>query len=336
MTQLTLDKTDLAQQIADDLIEQLDLYYSLPELYDNELDAQIHRWYCDAPNVYPKRPYFSPSAADACSRELYYKAIKAPKDSFRRQPHQGRWVEIGTHVGSIIQRTILAMERNLEDATGVSPRFRFERTEKGEPLFEEFSKRNTKITHKGKTFYLYGACDGVMEYTTEDGEKIRVGLEVKSKQGTPAKTTPYSMKHAEVKHVKQCYLYSEMFNLDYYVILYVNTAHKGWTLSAEDYKKNPDIRAFGFHITDEDREEVYDKLVSVLESVERKQPPTLDLNKFTFNNYKEAIAKDMSQEEFARIEDYARRVSYSSLPAPEKANVRRAYEQLKLLREAGE
>lgn len=321
-----------AQQIADDLIEQLDVWYSLPETFDNELDTQIHRWYSEAPNVFPRRPYFSPSAATACPRELYYKAKRAPKDSFRKQPHQGRWQEIGTSVGDMIQRTILAMERNLEEKSGVSPRFRFERNEDGTPMFEEFAKKNHQVKFAGKSFYLFGTCDGIMEYRTDEGEKVRVGLEIKSKQTSAAKTSEYSMRGPEEKHVKQCVCYAEMYNVDYYVILYVNTSHKTWTYSEEDYAKNPDIRAFGIEITGDMKADVFNYFVDVLESVEQGEPLPLDLDKFTFNSYKEAIAKDLTEEEMTELRQQAQRIVNSSLPSFKKNGARESIELLERLR----
>lgn len=324
----------LAQQIADDLIEQLDEWYSLPETFDNALDTQIHRWYSEAPNVFPKRPYFSPSAATACPRELYYKAKRAPRDNFRKQPHQGRWQEIGTNTGDIIQRTVLAMERNLEAKAGISPRFRFERTAKGEPMFEEFAKKNHPVTFAGKSFYLFGAPDGIMEYRTDDGELVRVGLEVKTKQTTPARTSDYSMRGPDDSHVQQAVCYAEMYGVDYYVILYVNTAHKGWNMSEEDYAKNPDIRAFGIHVTGDMKAEVFSHFVDVLEAVEANEPPTLDLDKFTFNGFKQAIAADLTEEEMAELRKQASRVQNSSLPAFRKNSVREAIRQIENLREA--
>lgn len=332
MTILNEGKRILAQKIADDLIEQLDLWYSLPETWDNELDTQIHKWYSEAPKTFPKRPYFSPSAADACSRELYYKQKRYPKDSFRKQPHQGRWTEIGTNVGDMIQRTILAMERNLEDKTDVSPRFRFIKNEDGTPMFEQFAAKNHRVTHEGKSFYLYGMPDGIMEYYSEDGERLRVGLEIKSKQTTPARTSLYSMKEPEAKHVKQCVLYGEMYDVDMYVILYVNTAHKGWTMDDEDYRKNPDMRAFGIYIDPTEKLDSYDKFVKVLEAVTANEPPALDYDRFLFNNYKQTIAKEMSEEEFEQVKEYCKRIAKSQLPGPKKTRIVDIYMTLKELR----
>lgn len=325
----------LAQQIADDLVAELDLFHSLPEVFDNELDRQIHEWYANAPTVYPKRPYFSPSAANACPRELYYKAKRAPRDESRRQPHQARWASIGTRVGDQIQHDILSIERNLEDKTGVSPRFRFERNDDGTPMFEEFAKKNHRVNYAGKTFYLYGAPDGIMTYRTDDGELIRVGLEIKTKQTTPARTSEYSMRGPDESHVKQVTCYAEMYDVDYYVILYVNTAHKSWSMTEEEYASNPDIRAFGIYVTGEMKADVFDYFVDVLDSIEKDEPMPLDLDKWEFNGYKTAIAQDLTDEELAELEREVKRVARSGLPEYQKRSMLEAYNEIIALRESG-
>jgi CRISPR/Cas system-associated exonuclease Cas4 (RecB family) len=303
------------QDIADDLVRHLDEWYSAPETWDNELDTMIHEWYANAKNVWPKRPYFSPSAANDDPRGLYYKALRAEKDAFKKPPYQGRWQAIGTAIGDVIQRDILAMERNLENSTGMRPRFRFERAKTGEPMFEDFAKKNKKVVHNGYTFYLYGTCDGIMEYANpETGEVIRVGLEVKSKQTSAAKTSFYSMREPDEKHVKQCQMYGEMYNVDYYIILYVNTSKKTWTYKEGDYEKNPDIRAFGFEITQEDKEEVFDYLTEIQQAVIDMDPPELDPSKWAFNNYKTIIALEMTEEDVEEVRRKKNRAMRSRLP----------------------
>ncbi|WP_079516561.1 hypothetical protein [Rossellomorea marisflavi] len=303
------------QAIADDLIRHLDEWYSLPEVWDNELDRQIHEWYADPPQVWPKRPYFSPSSADADPRELYYKQLRSQKDVERKQPHQGRWTHLGTLVGDMIQRTVLAMERNMKKKAAFPSRFRFLRTKDGRPMFEDFAKKNVRVTHGGRTFYLYGTCDGIMEYAhPETGEILRVGLEVKSKQTTSAKTSLYSMREPEEKHKKQCFVYGEMYEVDYYIILYVNTAKKSWEVDEEDYQKSPDIRAFGFEITQEDKDEVFDYFVSVLDAVNDMSPPPLKPDKWTFNNFKSIIALEMTEDEIDEVRRLKNRAIRSRLP----------------------
>jgi CRISPR/Cas system-associated exonuclease Cas4 (RecB family) len=296
-------------EIAQQFTQELDRWYSLPEQYDNELDTQIHRWYSNPPQVWPKRPYFSPSNSKACPRELYVKAKRAKKDSFPKPPYQGRWQEIGTAIGDVIQRTVLAMERKLPGC-----RFRVERNDDGTPLFEDFAKRNHEVIHNGQKFYLYGTCDGIMQYINDDGEVIRVGLEVKSKQSTPAKTSLYSFKEAEEGHRKQCVAYSIMYNVDYYIILYVNTAKKAWVMSDEDYEATPDIRAFGFEITNADRQELLDNFAEIAKCINNDTPPALDLSRWTFNNFKTACAQSLSDEEFAILKAQVKRMQRSGLP----------------------
>ena len=306
--------TDLTTQIEGDLIALLDDWFSLPEVWDNELDRQIHEWYANAPTVYPKRPYFSPSSLGSCPRELYVKAKGAPRDDFRKPPHQSRWAKLGTLGGELIQREMLAIERNYEKLTGNVPRFRFVRNPDGTPMFEDFAKKNVLVEMDGEKFYLYGAPDGIMEYITDDGEKIRVGLEVKSKQTTPAQTSLYSMKKPDSSHARQIVAYAHMFGCEYYVILYVNYAKKAWFMTEEEYEKNPDLRAFCARVTDDHKRIVFRKAVEVTRAVRENKPPKLDLDAWTFNNYKRACALDLSEEELNELRREVYMARHSSLP----------------------
>ncbi|WP_096436543.1 hypothetical protein [Alteribacter populi] len=317
-----------SQEIADKLIEQLDEWYSLPEAWDNDLDRQIAKWYADAPNVWPKRPYFSPSAATACPRSLYFKAKRAKKDAFPKPPYQGRWQAIGTAIGTTTQRDILAMERNMPGCP-----FRFERTERGEPMFEDFAKKNTEITHNGRTFYAYGTCDGILEYIDpETGEVTRVGLEIKSKQTTAAQTGFYKMSEPNEKHVKQCAVYSDMYNVDYYVILYVNASKKSWEYPEGEYEKSPDIRAFGLTFSQADKAAIYDRFADILSAVEAGTPPPLSIEDWTFNGFKTACAESLTDEELSQIERTVSQVKRSRLPDYVKANYIRALAEIEALR----
>ncbi len=289
----------------------------------------IHEWYANPPQVWPKRPYFSPSNSKACPRELYVKAKRAKKDSFPKQPHQGRWQEIGTAIGDVIQRTVLAMERNLPDCP-----FQFERTDDGRPVFEDFAKKNHRIDHNGQTFYLYGTCDGIMQYIdTDTGEIIRVGLEIKSKQTTPARTSLHSMKEAEESHRKQCVAYSIMYDVDYYIILYVNAAKKSWVVSEDEYETTPDIRAFGFEITDADRAELLDNFAGITQAISEGNPPKLDLTRWTFNNFKTACAESLTDEEYDEIKATVRRYLKSNLSDRQKQAYYDAFDFIKDVRE---
>lgn len=331
---------DLTTQIEGDLIALLDDWFSLPETFDNELDAQIAKWYANPPQVWPRRdyPYFSPSALGSCPRELYIKAKygNKVKDKRRQQPHQGRWQKLGTLGGDLIQRELLAIERNYERLTGNVPRFRFARNADGTPMFEEFAKKNKLVEQDGEKFYLYGAPDGIMEYLTDDGEIIRVGLEIKSKQTTPAQTSLHTMRAPDSGHARQVVAYAHMYDVEYYVILYVNYAKQRWFMTDEEYEKTPDIRAFCARITDEHKREVFSKAVEVTRAVREGIPPKLDLDEWTFNNFKEACAKDLSEEEVEELRQQVERAKYSSLPQWQINGYVRAFEEIEELRKGAE
>lgn len=305
-------KHALAMRIADELATLLNDWHSKPEFYDNELDAQIHKWYSDPPKVTPKYPYFSPSAAGADFRELYEKQIGSKKDKQRQRAYQGRWKRIGTAIGDVIQRDILFIEKHAEEILGYPSRFRFARTDKGEPMFEEFAMVCKEIHHRGKIFYLYGTCDGILEYITDDGEIVRVGLEIKSKQTTYAKTGGYSMKDAEDKHVDQTKVYSNMYDVDFYVVMYVNASKKAWDMTDEDEIKYPDLRTFGFYFDREDKEEPLNRFADILDAVEQRTPPLPDLSKWAFNSFKTAIAESLTDEEISFLRKQVEHVLRSS------------------------
>src|SRR5690606_15075324 len=319
----------------------LDEWHSLPEAWDNALDAQIAKWYANPPQVWPERDYayYSPSAATICPRELYMKAIRAKKDVRKVQPHQSRWQKIGTVIGDMIQREILAIERNFEKLTGNVPRFTFVKNPDGTPMFEDFAKTNALVEHNGEKFYLYGTPDGIMTYVTDDGEVIRVGLEIKSKQTTPARTSLHSMRAPEESHVKQTIAYSHMYAkdgkpIDYYIILYVNAAKQSWAMTDDQYAKTPDIRAFCIEITDEDRNVLFDRLAEINRAIRTNEAPKLSLEDWTFNNYKTACARDLTDEEFDELKALVRRMLKSGLPDWKKQQYYDAFEFIKSVREA--
>ncbi|MGN7387761.1 hypothetical protein [Sporosarcina sp. SAFN-015] len=318
--------TGLSAQIEGDLIALLDDWFSLPEVFDDALDSQIHAWYVSPPKVWPQKPYFSPSSLGSCPRELYLKAKGAKRDNFRRPPHQARQAKMGTLTGDMIQRELLFIEKHYERLTGNAPRFRFLRDEQGRPRFEEFAKANVKVTHNGETFYLSGAPDGIMEYITDDGEAIRVGLEIKSKASTAAKTSHYSMREPDASHRQQATAYARMFGCSYYVVLYLNLAKKGWFMSDEDYAKTPDLRAFCLRITDEDIAQVLDKPAYVTRCVREGTPPPLSLDDWTFNGFKTACALDLTDDEFAELIEVNHRAQHSNMSASKKRDYAAAIE----------
>lgn len=213
----------------------------------------------------------------------------------------------------MIQEQVLLMEHHLENLTQVKPKFKFVRNEYQEPMFEEFAYNKTLIKDR---YYLMGTTDGIMHFKDDKtGETIKVGLEVKSKQTSYSQTGNFSMKEADPKHKLQTVAYSIMYEVDYWIIVYVNGSKKSWNMNEEDFAKYPDVRAFGHYVTQDMKDELLAKFDGILDAVENNDPPKLDLTKWTFNNYKKACALDLSQEEFVELIEEGIKITKSNLPA---------------------
>ncbi|WP_235615913.1 hypothetical protein [Brevibacillus reuszeri] len=320
----------------------MNAWHSAPEVYDDALDAQIHKWYSDilsdkSRKVWPPRgiPYFSPSSANADPRGLYEKMRGAKRESGVRPPHQGRWVRLGTAIGDMLQRDILFAEKHM-DTLAIPNTFSFERNDRGEPMFEDFAKKSVIIEHRGKKFALYGTGDGIMRYVSEDGEVLRVGLEIKSKQTTSAMTSAYSKRNGPKEdHVKQCVCYSIMYDVDIYVIIYVNGAKKSWNMTEEDFAKNPDIAAYGVYITDDMRNEVLDHFADIVTAAETGNAPKLDIERWLFNDFKRAISKSLTADELVEIEREVSAIQRSRMPDFKKQYAARVLAEIMELRNGG-
>lgn len=319
------EPNDLKQVKAEHIARQLEIYlnkfHSLPNVRDNGTDLFIHQSYADVLRRNLKEnyreldfPYFSPSSAGSCPRELFMKISGAEKDIQKVQPHQTRWQNIGTAIGDMIQKDLLIAERNYENLTGEVFPFEFVKTPVFyEPMFEEFAfKRH--FVEAINPFYLVGTTDGIMKFTDADGKVYKVGLEIKSKQTTYAGTGFRNMREVNPKHKVQTVCYSVMYDVDYWIVLYVNGSKKSWNMTEEEFSKAPDIRAFGHYVTEEMKEEVLIKFNDILEAKETGNKPKLDLTKWTFNNFKRACALDLSEKEFMELIDEAIEIESSNVP----------------------
>lgn len=295
------------QELAKELMKQLDEFHTYPQPYDDALEQWLHQSYADVykqgKNVDWGAVYFSPSSANTCPRALYEKAKKARRDKKAWPPHQRRWVALGTMVGDMLQHEMLLCERHYEKYTGKKPRFTMGMANDGKwPAFEDFIYTQHKVEHNGETFYLMGTSDGIM-IDNETGEKV--GLEIKSKQQTPSKTSVRAMTAPKEDHVKQCVCYSIMYDVDKYIIAYYNTAKKDWFMSDDDYAKTPDLRLFDVDVSEEQKEDVLDYFADIARRVRENDPPLPDLTKWKFNDFKDAIGNSITAEEIATLETVA-------------------------------
>jgi hypothetical protein len=333
----------IANQIAQDLVEFLDEFHSYEQPYDDEMDAEFYEQYArvlreelgekDGWKKYlygpdgKRRPTFAPSSASKDERQLYEKVVNGSKGKDVRPPNrnQREWAALGSQVGGYIQREIMLAERHFKRLTGKEPRFKFERTDRGEPAFEHFVKKVHEIEHNGERFGLNGLPDGILHYVTDDGEVLRVGLEVKSFQ----KSYTEFKKQSEPKpdHELQTHVYNEMYDLDYTVILYHLTYGADWN---RDFSRN---KAYGRYFPKEVRQGVLDKFARVTKAWREKNPPAIDFDGWKYNDYKGATAKSVTDEEFEAVKDQVRRAQKSGLPNWKKQQYYEAFEFIKEMRE---
>jgi hypothetical protein len=325
------------QRYAREFKAMLDGWHSVPEVRDRELDIQIHQQYADRLTYLQKNwarsgvPYFSPSATSACPREQYYKLLLEGKHTSdgQKSAHQGRWQRIGTAVGDVIQRDLLFIEKHYKDVFDEEPPFKPEYTAEGYPAWEDFIYNYHKVP--GKAYQLLGTGDGILQH--KDG--TRIGLEIKSKQTTSARTSEYTMRAPEAGHILQCVAYSIMYGLDKYLIVYVNLSKKSWEMSAEDLEKTPDVRVFEVNITEEMRQEVLARFDYIMKCYKDKTPPPMDILKWTFNSYKHIIAAELSEKELSELRNQVRAIRRSDeYPSYLKDAVIDAYNEIKDIREA--
>ena len=305
-----------AEKLAYKFLTQLNKYHATGTQEDDKVLTKYFRDYInilahpfEVPTDHKDIPKFRPSGVSGCPREWFYKLTNTPADipvdEKVTPPYQTRWQNIGTLIGDMIQKDLLHME------TKGYNQFRFDKITHnlgGEvdylfPYFEQFSTVSKVIEHGGKTFRLQGSTDGIMVYTDEYGEELQVGLEIKSKQTSYSTTSKSQLKSPNESHVKQVTAYSLMFDVDYWIIIYVNGSKKAWTMDESEIDKSPDIRTFGIYVTEEMKHELKARLAEIVTSVENNNPLPLDLNGWLFNEYKKACAKGLSEEELQAIVD---------------------------------
>lgn len=324
----------MINEIAREFTDFLNEWHSYNEPYDDQLDAWLHECYAKIKRkrnyIDWKSIYFSPSSANKDDRELYVKAIGMPRDDDDVKPWQRRWTSLGTAVGDWLQREILLAERHYEKFTLKKPPFIMARTDDGMPFFEDFVHGQYFFEHDGEKFSIIGTCDGVLIHQPTGK---RIGLEIKSKQTGANETSPAKLKAPKDDHIAQVTCYSLMYDLDAYLIVYVNTSKKAWFMTDDEFAKSPDFRVFGVDVTDDMKRQVLDKFAGVARAVREQTPPKLNIDKFLFNNFKRSCALSLTDDEFNEIKDEVKRVMKSGLPSWKKQVYYDAYEFIHEVRE---
>jgi hypothetical protein len=350
-----LFKQGMAVRIADEFTDYLNDFHTRNIQNDDGILTKLYSAYIiQLTELKKTKPHlkvkgkrtFRGSSSGSCPREHYFRLKGAkrdiPRSELRVLPQTTRWQNIGTRIGDMIQFDVLLAEKYMSKELEKVP-FKFDRIVKeidGKshtfPYFEEFSSNLTNITHNGKSFILTGSTDGVLIYTDSNGETLRVGLECKSKQTSYSRTSLFSMKEADPKHVSQCVTYSMKFDVDFWIILYVNASKKSWQPTEEEVRKNPDIRAFGVYITDDMKKEVLDKFADVCEAIDSNTPPKLSLDGWNFNEYKTACALSLTEKELEELEREVDEIEELPFNKFKIKMGRQAIEEIKVIRSGGE
>lgn len=288
------------EELSKALITHFDQYHSLNEVYDKELERELLDDELQNLNN-PKRlnfrrglVTFSPSSADKCDRELYYKAKKFPKEEGTFYPYQRRWVNNGSAVHARVQKDLLFAEKHLDDPLFNLVRMKAPESVAGRPAWEHNLKNVKQFPELG--LQIFGMMDGVLEYT-KDGSKV--GFEFKTKSTTIASIGNYKLKQPQSSHLAQVTAYSLLFGLDEFLIMYESIAKDWWGKGEE---ARPDIRAFYHYVSDEDKNALLNKFVRVAKMVKANELPEAEFPKTReeyernfaciFCPYKEQCQKD--------------------------------------------
>lgn len=340
------------QKLADKFKSQMDAFFR-KNLGDDPIMKEWHRSFYEAmawqelnkDKYYPPvEQWLRPSMVGADEQQIWlqlheYKSDQVLSNEPQDEIHT-RWQAIGTQVGDMWQRQVLAAE-HWTDKGKAQVDFRFERVlrnytdfPKAYPYFEEFAREY----HEIDGVPVWGTCDGILNYFggmngLSPDDVTRIGFEVKSKQTTNASTGTYKMKTYEEKHRQQILTYALMYDLDYYFILYQNCSKKGWTMTQEDKVKYPDTRVFGIYISPEDKEAHKKYLKSLWDLKDREDKPKLNLLKWTFNSHKISAIVSMTDREFEELERDAYKLEQSNEHTTfEKKQVYQAIEEIRQAR----
>lgn len=310
--------------LADKFLGQMNDFFK-KNLGDGPIMKEWHRSFylmMDKGTEYPPvKQWLRPSMVGADEQQIWlqlhgYKSDQELSSEPQDEVHT-RWQAIGTQIGDMWQRQILAAEHWTKKGKAQVD-FRFERKEipysfddgtiegvLSAPYFEEFAREY----HEIDGVPVWGTCDGILNYTHEEDfrgmsnfEDIRIGFEVKSKQTTNASTGTYKMKTYEDKHRQQILTYALMYDLDYYFILYQNCSKKGWTQDEETKTKYPDVRVFGIFISEEEKAIHREYLHDLWSLKDEQVKPQLNPLKWNFNSHKISAIVNMTHKDYVDLE----------------------------------
>lgn len=262
------DSDPRANKVVADFVEQFNQFHSMEQEYkDPDIALEMARVASPkAPEGFYNVPTFRASSVSHCSRELYYLNLgHGRNDRTDLMPYHRRWLRNAHAIHDVTQRDLLYMEKYLPD-----PKFTMARRN-GMVAWEEAVRTFKVLEHNGQLFGIEGMADGIMKY-----EGNFIGFEFKTKSTTLGVIGHYKMKDINESHKIQIKTYSILFGIDEFVVMYESLAKDGWN-KFKDAK--PDIRVFYYKVTEEDRQEILDKLSRITKAVDLQEPPEPELDK---------------------------------------------------------
>jgi CRISPR/Cas system-associated exonuclease Cas4 (RecB family) len=291
LRQSVKNKMGRGEELATAIVRHFDEINSINFWDDKEIETLLLQQKEYEVSMIDKRPdyprefaKFSPSSADSCKRELFFKNIRAERDDEEMTSWQTRWTKNSTGCHEYRQRDLLYAEKYLK-----KPVFTVEKIKDtsnplrdGLPSWEKQLESWKVIEHKGVTIVLTGMMDGILKY--KDGSKV--GFEFKTKSNSVAQIK--QLKDANPKHKKQCIAYSILFGIDEFLLTYESVAKDKWMTGING---RPDMKAFYIKVTEKQRQDLLNHWVDVAEHVENGEMPKGDNTKCIFCPFKTYCSK---------------------------------------------
>lgn len=287
LNQEVMGQTGRAEELSEAMLEHLRRFHSLNEIHDKDVEEEILTEELNHIRNPRKLNYekglvsFSPSSASKCERELYYKEKNEQKDDVQMFPYQRRWVRNGSAVHAAVQKDLLLAEVHLKN-----PAFTVEKMPDGSAAWEHNLKNVKQIEHNGIRFQISGMMDGILRYMKDNSQ---IGFEFKTKSTTLGAIGYYKMKDAQEGHKEQAIAYSILFGITEFIFLYESLAKDGWMKGIE---AKPDLRAFYFRPTDDQKNGLLDKFARVTAKVKADELPSQELDKCIFCPFKQKCKAD--------------------------------------------
>lgn len=202
---------------------------------------------------YTPSTYYKPSGVGGCIRKMYFERIGQSVES-NADSNLIAMGEAGTFRHEVLQEYMVKMSQTDPDFEWLDvAEFLAENPVEGTIVDERFKKNDYETKCKNELLSLSFLCDGLVRYKG----KLYI-MEIKTE--TMFKFTKHTEPYEE--HKMQATCYGMCLGVDDVIFLYEN-------------RDNFEKKAYTFHITQEMKDQVYEKLVTCEEYVEKGESPKI-------------------------------------------------------------